>query len=191
MSEEDTVAKRYINATKAAAQDADLLIGQITTDMLLPELPQHIVINDKTKFVRRPALSANEEDEFRGNMLEVARHMFAKNRADAAFEAECRDRARRAAEHAAAERERVGAVVKNIPRLKASDLFKAGVLFLPERGEQPGPEKFGPKLIAYGSVHGTKDWYTVTRDYDEWVEPADGLRVDDIECWMLPLSLKE
>jgi hypothetical protein len=70
--------------------------------------------------------------------------------------------------------------------LQASGLLKAGVLFVSERGEQPDPEKFGPKLLVYGSMHGTLDWFTVEFDHGRWAEPADGLEVYDIECWMLP-----
>lgn len=86
-------------------------------------------------------------------------------------------------------------VKPNIPRLKASDLLKAGVLCVPENDEAPDPEKVGTDLLVFGATSrgDFSQWLHAKWDRASsgWVEKSDGYTVYDIECWMLPPALKE
>lgn len=136
-------------------------------------------------------LDTKDEAEFKSNMLEVARSMAEKCRAGAAREAEYRARTAERAALAAAKADRINNAAKNLPRLKASDLFKAGVLFVPEHGEQPDPEKFGGELLAYVNYSHAPEFRWTLIEWSDGVWQCACEDVNNIECWMLPPSLKD
>jgi hypothetical protein len=69
--------------------------------------------------------------------------------------------------------------------LNGSDLVKAGVLCVPERGEWPDPAVIGNELLALVHVEDSSAWCRAWFNGDKWQDEYFN-DIDSMECWMLP-----